>query len=71
MSKYWTEEELHTASIDMKAVKHLGYDEFCEHLGKPSSQPTARPQILTLLRSVVHISAKKIRKAIARAFQSL
>lgn len=34
MSRDWTQEELQNASKAMKAAGHLGYEEFCEQLGK-------------------------------------
>lgn len=32
MSRDWTAEELQAASAAMKAMGHMGYEEFCESL---------------------------------------
>jgi hypothetical protein len=72
MSRDWTQDELQRASAAMKAAGHMGYEEFCEALGKDALTALCKDEKGNLIKIENFLGSKNaFREVLERDFAHL
>ena len=72
MSRDWTQDESQRASAAMKAAGHMGYEEFCEALGKDALTALCKDEKGNLIKIENFLGSKNaFREVLERDFAHL